>query len=109
VADLGYDWQLPTVLVPVRLGAIGQAVANVALARQTKLPLRGIILNCTQPRTAAEIDQWAEPDLITNLTQLPILGTLPYLDNPEDLAQLRQAAAGLTLEAMLPLRLTVAS
>jgi dethiobiotin synthetase len=110
VADLGHDWQLPTLLVvPVRLGAIGQAVANVALARQTKLPLRGIILNCTQPRTEAEINQWAEPALISNLTQLPILGTLPYLENPEDLAQLRQAAAGLTLEAILPFsaRLTV--
>jgi dethiobiotin synthetase len=105
VADLGRDWKLPAVLVvPIRLGAIGQAVANCALARQNQLPLRGIVLNCTQPRTDTEIHQWAAPELISSLTQLPILGTLPYLENPEDLTQLRQAAAGLTLEAILPLR-----
>ena len=35
VADLARDWRLPTLLViPIRLGTIGQAVANVALARQ---------------------------------------------------------------------------
>jgi dethiobiotin synthetase len=106
VADLGRDWQLPAVLVvPIRLGAIGQVVANCALARQSQLTLRGIVLNCTQPRTETEIQQWAEPELISSLTQLPVLGTLPYLENPEDLGQLRRAAAGLTLEAMLPLKL----
>ncbi|MGL5058815.1 MAG: dethiobiotin synthase, partial [Microcoleus sp.] len=49
VADLARDWRLSGVLVvPVKLGAIGQAVANVALARQTNVNLRGIVLNCTQ-------------------------------------------------------------
>ncbi|MFM5896305.1 MAG: dethiobiotin synthase, partial [Dolichospermum sp.] len=34
VADLAGEWRLPTILVvPVRLGAIANAVANVALAR----------------------------------------------------------------------------
>jgi dethiobiotin synthetase len=33
VADLARDWALPTVLVvPVKIGAVGQAIANVALA-----------------------------------------------------------------------------
>ena len=35
VADLAAAWHLPVVLVvPVKLGCIAQAVANVALARQ---------------------------------------------------------------------------
>lgn len=103
VADLAAAWHLPTVLVvPVKLGAIAQAVANVALAGQTGLDLRGIVLNCPQSLTPAEITQWAPIDLIEQLTQIPILGCLPHLANPEDRSTLAEAAAGLALEAMLP-------
>lgn len=99
VAALAAAWRLPVVLVvPVKLGAIAQAVANVALARQEQLDLRGIILNCPCPRTAVEIEQWAPQDLITRLTQVPVLGVLPYLDQPESLDQLRTAAARLDLD-----------
>ncbi|MTJ10132.1 ATP-dependent dethiobiotin synthetase BioD [Anabaena sp. UHCC 0253] len=98
VADLAGEWRLPTVLVvPVRLGAIAHAVANVALARQTKINLRGIILNCTQPRTEAEIADLTPADLIQSLTNIPVLGCLPYLENPHDLEQLAKVAAALDL------------
>ena len=104
VADLAAAWHLPVVLVvPVRLGAIAQAVANVALARQCQLELRGIVLNCCQPRTPEEVAQWAPADLITRLIQVPILGTLPYLEHPEDLEKLAAVGASLQLEALGPL------
>jgi dethiobiotin synthetase len=103
-ADLVKDWDLPALLVvPVRLGAIGQAVANVALARQHNLRLLGIVLNCTQPCTATDIDRWAAPELIANLTQTPVLGVLPNLENSLDLQQLVAAASDLMLEAFFPL------
>jgi dethiobiotin synthetase len=103
VADLAAAWHLPVVLVvPVKLGAIAQAVANVALARQQGLDLKGIILNCPQPRSTAEIEQWAAPELMTGLTQVPVLGTVPYLTHTDDQATLQQAAAGLTLDWILP-------
>lgn len=103
VADLAAAWHLPTVLVvPVKLGAIAQAVANVALARQTGLDLRGLVLNCPQPRTAEAVAQWAPITLIERLTKVPVLGCLPYLENSEDLEALAQAAADLILEAMFP-------
>jgi dethiobiotin synthetase len=103
VADLAWDWRLPTVLVvPVRLGAIGQAVAHVALARQTKVLLKGIVLNCTQPCTEQQIADWAAPKLMQSITETPILGTIPYLSDPTDLAQLAQAASNLKLEQLLP-------
>lgn len=101
VADLAQAWHLPVVLVvPVRLGAIAQAVANVALARQCQLDLRGLVLNCCQPGSEAALCQWAPAELITGLTQLPILGTLPYLENPEDLAKLASVGAALDLEVL---------
>lgn len=103
VADLARDWRLPTVLVvPVRLGAIAQAVSNVALARRMGVNLRGIVLNCVRPCDRQEIENWAPIDLIESLTQIPILGTLPYLENPHDVDQLARVVTDLNLEQLLP-------
>lgn len=103
VADLARDWQLPTVLVvPVRLGAIAAAVANVALARQTGVRLMGIVLNCVQPRSDSEITDWTPIDLIESLTQIPVLGILPFLEDPTDLEKLAVVASNLDLERLLP-------
>ncbi|MGP1373647.1 MAG: dethiobiotin synthase [Almyronema sp.] len=103
LADLAAQWRLPTVLVvPVRLGAIAQAVANVALARQTQVALKGIILNCVQPRSAAEIADWTPSALIESLTQTPILGVMPYIADTSNLSSLSEAAAQLRLEGLLP-------
>ncbi|MBW4634748.1 MAG: dethiobiotin synthase [Iphinoe sp. HA4291-MV1] len=102
VADLAGEWRLPTVLVvPVRLGAIGQAVANVALARQSRVNLKGIILNCVQPRTDTEIADWTPIELIQSLSHIPILGCLPYLDNLTDLSKMAQVASNLDIEQLL--------
>ncbi|RZM75008.1 dethiobiotin synthase [Leptolyngbya iicbica] len=103
IADLAAAWHLPIVLViPVKLGAIAQAVANTALARQYQLSVRGIILNCTAPLTKAEQQNWAPIDLIERLTQLPVLGTMPYLAQTDDIPALVQAASDLKLEALFP-------
>lgn len=103
VADLAAAWHLPVILVaPVKLGAISHIVASVALARQVGLALTGIVLNCPQPRSTEEIEQWTPTALIENLVQLPVLGCLPYLDNPEDRGSLAAAAANLKLEAVFP-------
>jgi dethiobiotin synthetase len=102
VADLAAEWRLPTVLVvPVRLGAIASAVANVALARQSRVHLVGIVLNCVQPRSDAEIADWTPPELIQSLTNTPVLGCLPYLENPTDLEKLAQIASDLDLETLM--------
>ncbi len=103
VADLARDWRLPTVLVvPVKLGSIGSAVANVALARQYNVQLRGIVLNCPQPLSTTEIANLAPSELIQSLTNTPVLGCLPYLPDLHDLDLLAAAAANLELEILLP-------
>ncbi|MEM7553989.1 MAG: dethiobiotin synthase [Cyanobacteria bacterium P01_A01_bin.84] len=99
VADLASEWRLSTVLVlPVKLGAISQAVANIALARQSKIKIVGIVLNCTQPGMENQIQDLAPTDLIQSLTNIPVLGYLPYLENPSDLEKLAQVASNLDLE-----------
>jgi dethiobiotin synthetase len=101
VADLAGEWRLPTILVvPVRLGAIANAVANVALARQTKIALRGIVLNCIQPRQEEEIADLTPVRLIQSLTNIPVLGCVPYVENPQELEKLAEIAAGLDWETL---------
>jgi dethiobiotin synthetase len=103
IADLARDWRLPAVLVvPVKLGSIGAAVANVALARQYHVQLRGIVLNCTQALSTAEIANFAPSKLIQSLTSTPVLGCLPYLADLDNLDLLAAAAANLELEILLP-------
>lgn len=104
VADLAWDWRLPAVLVvPVRLGAIAQTVANVALARHARVHLKGIILNCVRPCTEQELADWAPVKLIQSLTQKPVLGCIPYLPDPTDLEKLAQVASTLDLERFMPI------
>ena len=102
VADLARDWRLPTVLVVnVKLGAIAHTVANVALAKQKGIDLKGIILNCVKPSSEEEIASWTPQELIESLTQIPILGIVPYLDDPTDFDKLAQVASELELERLL--------
>ncbi|MFM8306915.1 MAG: dethiobiotin synthase, partial [Microcystis aeruginosa] len=80
VADLAAQWRLKTLLVvPVKLGAISQTVANIALAEQKKVNLGGIILNCLEPRTETEIEQLTPINLIQSLTNCPVLGVFPFI------------------------------
>ncbi len=102
LADIAHEWRLPILLVvPVKLGSIGQAVANVALANHAGVDLRGIILNCTQSVTDQDIADFAPADLIVNLTRKPVLGCLPYLEAAHSIKNLAKAAASLEWELML--------
>lgn len=103
VADLARDWALPTVLVvPVKLGCLAQTVANVALARQSKVNLKGIVLNCVNECSEQEITDLAPLDLIQSLTNTSVLGVMPYLEDPRDLNQLARIASNLDLERLIP-------
>lgn len=102
VADLARDWQLPVVLVvPVKLGAIAQAVANVALARHSGVHLKGIVLNCVSPCSDQEIADWTPMELIESLTNVSILGMIPHLADPTDISKLAQVASDLDIERLL--------
>ena len=104
VADLARDWGLPTVLVvPIKLGCLAQIVANVALARQAKINLKGIVLNCIEPTTDREITDLAPIELIQSLTNTLVLGTIPYLENPQNLTKLAEVASNLELEILMPI------
>lgn len=103
VVDLAAQWRLPTVLVvPVRLGAIAHTVANVALARSLNLDLRGIVLNCAQLESVGRIEDLTPIDLIHSLTQIPVIGTLPYAKDWDNSDRIAQKVADWDLELILP-------
>lgn len=94
IADLAGSWRLEIILVvPVKLGAIGNAVSNVALARQHRIKIKGIIFNCVHPCTPEEQENWTAKSLVESLTQVPVLGYFPYLEKIDNLADLALAIA----------------
>jgi len=106
VADVARDWRWEVVLVvPVKLGAIAQTVANVALARHYNVQLKGIVLNCLEPTTSDRLADWTPIDLIQSLTGTPVLGVVPHLSDPTDINALAQVASQLALEQILPRQL----
>ena len=103
VGNIAADWRLPTVLVvPVKLGAIAHTVANVALARSLKIDLRGIILNCSQLEAVGRIEDLTPIDMIESLTQVPVIGTLPYAQDWQNSDRIAQQVANWDLELILP-------
>lgn len=103
VGDLAADWRLPTVLVvPVKLGAIAHTVANVALARSLKIDLRGIILNCSQLEAVGRTEDLTPIDLIQSLTNVPVIGTLPYAKDWDNSDRIARTVANWDLELILP-------
>ncbi|MEO0015344.1 MAG: dithiobiotin synthetase [Cyanobacteriota bacterium] len=103
VADLAADWRLPTILVvPVKLGAIAHTVANVALARSLKIDLRGIVLNCSQLEAVGRTEDLTPINLIQSLTNVPVIGTLPYAKDWDNSDRIAQKVANWDLELILP-------
>ena len=103
VADLAADWKVPIVLVvPVKLGAIGQVVAAVALAERSGLWVKGIVRNCVTPCREEDVENWANQSLIEQLTGIQVVGTLPYLESMDDRDQLAKAASNLDVEMLIP-------
>lgn len=102
VADLAREWRLSTVLVvPVKLGAIAQTVANVALARQGNVKLKGIILNCSESVSERELTNVIPIELIQQLTGVRVLGIIPYLSDINDINKLAKVSSNLDLEHLL--------
>ena len=103
VADLAADWNVSIVLVvPVKLGAIAQVVANIALAERSGLRVKGIVRNCVTPCSEEDVENWANQALIEQLTGIQVVGTLPYLESIDDRDQLAKAASNLDLEMLIP-------
>lgn len=104
VADLAGQWHLPTiVVVPVRLGSIGQAIAQISLARQRKVNIKGIVLNCENAQAEDDLAALAPPEMLQRFTQVPVLGVMPYVEDlNNDYPSLAKIASGWTIDCLVP-------
>lgn len=99
VADLARDWRLPILLVvPVRLGSIGQTIANIALARSSKIDVKGIVLSASTPEAVLQSQDLTPAGMLEQFTHIPVIGMLPPIQDWNNSQELSQAAAQLNLE-----------
>ena len=95
VADLAQRFQLPLLIVArPNLGTINHTVLTVEFARSYNLEICGIVLNASQEAPKGLVEE-TNPQELTRLTNLPILGTVPFdkqfqddTPNPDFLSQL---------------------
>jgi len=77
-ADIARIFDLPLIIVVAnRLGAVNHALLTIEAARAREIPICGIILNHLSPDIG--IAERTNPPALARLTDVPILGSVPYL------------------------------
>jgi len=78
VADMAQRFQLPLLIVArPNLGTINHTVLTVEFARSYNLEICGIVLNASQ-EVSKGLAEETNPKELARLTDLPILGTMPF-------------------------------
>ena len=81
VADLAREIGLPLIIVSrVRVGTLNHTLLTINAARQHGLKIKGIILN-KQKNTDLDNIEEQQGKLIEELSDTPILGTCPYIQD----------------------------
>ena len=100
LATLAKEWRLPVLLVvPVDWEAIAPTIATLALAREANVTLVGVILN--QVQSSPNIAPEAMVESLRAFAHVPILGCIPFLEQPEDDEVLVNLASQLMLDAVI--------
>ncbi|MGO4887572.1 dethiobiotin synthase [Anaerobacillus sp. MEB173] len=94
VIDLIEEMRLPVILIArAGLGTINHTVLSIMALRQRGIPIAGIILNRVQKGDS--IIEEDNQKVIEQLTNVPILGVIPYIENIEQTLQDEQYLAHL--------------
>ena len=77
-ADMASEMGLPIIIVArLNIGTINHTLLTVNEALRRGLGIKGIIFNCAKDGDAGPAEK-TNPDLIKELSGMPILGTLPF-------------------------------
>jgi dethiobiotin synthetase len=98
VIDMAKDFKLPLIIVTrPSLGTINHTLLTVNHALREGLMVAGIVINYSQPyeNTLAEA---TNPEIIRQVSPVPVIGILPYLKDTESLTIERAAVKTLDLE-----------
>ena len=99
VANLIKDMKIPAVIVArTRVGTINHTIMTCKMCEKYKIPIKGIILNNFEsngyPLKVLERD-------LKNLTGVPILGVIPYIENLSDESLYRNFKKNLKINLLL--------
>jgi dethiobiotin synthetase len=84
VPDLIKILDLPIIIVArPNLGTINHTVLTVKMARELGFNVLGVIINGLK-KDEAGIAEKTNPELISKLAEIPILGVVPYIENLEN-------------------------
>ncbi|MGD9857796.1 MAG: dethiobiotin synthase [Planctomycetaceae bacterium] len=82
VADLAVDLGFPLLIVsPLVLGTVNHTLMTIEVARHRGLQVSGILFNEVS-RTAGGVSESSHTEIAARTT-VPVLGTIPFLSNPE--------------------------
>lgn len=99
VTDLIKSMKIPAIIVTrSKVGTINHTIMTVKMCQKYKIPIKGIIIN-NFDSNGYKINS-LKRDLI-NLTRLPILGTIPYIDNLSDTSLYRSFKKNINMKALL--------
>ncbi len=81
VIDLISDMGLPVLIVAgYQLGTLNHTLMTLRNLKEKNLTVTGILMTQFDPEPLTEVEQ-QQPELISELSGVPILGELPYIDN----------------------------
>jgi dethiobiotin synthetase len=81
IADLALEMQLPLIIVSrIQIGTLNHTLLTINAARQHGLKVKGVILNQSS-NEALNVVEEQQGSLIEELSDIPILGTCPFVEN----------------------------
>lgn len=99
VTNLIKDMKLPTLVVTrTRVGAINHTIMTCKMCEKYRIPIKGIIIN------NFDVDGYRVKELkrdLENLTQVPVLGSVPFIDDMGDSSLYRIFKKNIDLESLL--------
>ena len=99
VVDLIKEMRTPTVLVTrTKVGTVNHTIMTVQMCRNYKIPIKGIIIN------DFDSDGYKTRELtrdLKSLTQVPILGSIPFIKDMSDTSLYRIFKKNLDLKLLL--------
>jgi dethiobiotin synthetase len=98
VLDLARDFGLPIIIVSrPGLGTINHTMLTVNYAIKEGLPVAGIIINYSLPPDSTLAEK-TNPEVIKQISPVPIIGVFPYLENMESTTIEKAAVKSLDIE-----------
>jgi dethiobiotin synthetase len=99
VTNLIKDMKIPTILVTrTKVGTVNHTIMSVKMCEKYKIPIKGIIIN------NFDSDGYKTKELtrdLKSLTKVPVLGTIPFINDLSDSSLYRTFKKNLNMKLIL--------